>query len=191
MLRSMLMTGVDLDAVRTKADALFELFASEVAARCPEFDLLTPRDADKRGTQVSLRHAEGYAIMQALIARGVIGDFRQPDIMRFGLTPLYLRFEDVFRAAEILARGDGDARVGPAGVQAQGEGGVTTTVPMTRFTFSRKRLELVRRDVVHVVEREVGRRQPAAEGDPAPASWPCGAADRPSRRCASGRRHRR
>ncbi len=95
--------GVDLAAVRLKADALFELFTSEVAARCPEFELLTPRDAGKRGTQVSLRHAEGYAIMQALIARGVIGDFRQPDIMRFGLTPLYLRFEDVFRAAEVLA----------------------------------------------------------------------------------------
>lgn len=95
--------GVDLRTVRAKADALFEMLTSEVAARCPEFELLTPRDTSRRGTQVSLRHPEGYAIMQALIARGVIGDFRQPDIMRFGLTPLYLRFEDVFRAAEILA----------------------------------------------------------------------------------------
>ena len=95
--------GVDLAAVRSKADALFELFTAEVAARCPQFELLTPRDPLQRGTQMSLRHLEGYAIMQALIARGVIGDFRQPDIMRFGLTPLYLRYEDVFRAAEILA----------------------------------------------------------------------------------------
>jgi kynureninase len=95
--------GVDLGAVRAKADALFELFTGEVAARCPELELVTPRKASERGTQVSLRHAEGYAIMQALIARGVVGDFRQPDIMRFGLTPLYLRFEDVLRAAEILA----------------------------------------------------------------------------------------
>jgi kynureninase len=95
--------GVDLFAVRAKADDLFELFIDEVGRRCPEFELLTPRDPRKRGTQVSLRHADGYAIMQALIARGVIGDFRQPDIMRFGLTPLYLRFEDVFRAAEIIA----------------------------------------------------------------------------------------
>jgi kynureninase len=95
--------GVDLRAVRAKADALFDLFTSEVAARCPEFELLTPREPLRRGTQVSLRHPEAYAIMQALIARGVIGDFRQPDIMRFGLTPLYLRFEDVHRAAEILA----------------------------------------------------------------------------------------
>ena len=95
--------GVDLQAVRTKADALFDLFTSEVEARCLEFELLTPRDPARRGTQVSLRHPEAYAIMQALIARGVIGDFRQPDIMRFGLTPLYLRFEDVYRAAETLA----------------------------------------------------------------------------------------
>ncbi len=94
---------VDMVAVRTKADALFDALTREVADRCPEFELLTPRDPARRGTQVSLRHPEAYAIMQALIARGVIGDFRQPDIMRFGLTPLYLRFEDVFRAAEILA----------------------------------------------------------------------------------------
>ncbi len=95
--------GVDLQAVRTKADALFDLFTSEVEAHCSDFELLTPRDPARRGTQVSLRHPEAYAIMQALIARGVIGDFRQPDIMRFGLTPLYLRFEDVYRAAETLA----------------------------------------------------------------------------------------
>lgn len=94
--------GVDLATVRRKADALFELFTTEVAARCPELELVTPRDAARRGTQVSLRHPEAYAVMQALIARGVIGDFREPDIMRFGLTPLYLSFADVARAAEIL-----------------------------------------------------------------------------------------
>jgi kynureninase len=94
--------GVDLAAVRAKADALSDLFIGEVAALCPDLELLTPRDPARRGTQVSLRHPEAYAVMQALIARGVIGDFRQPDILRFGLTPLYLRFEDVFRAAEIL-----------------------------------------------------------------------------------------
>ncbi|MEO8757656.1 MAG: kynureninase [Devosia sp.] len=96
-------SGVDLNAVKRKADALFDLFTAEVAARCPEFELLTPTDPARRGTQVSLRHPEAYAVMQALIARGVIGDFRQPDIMRFGLTPLYLGFADAFRASEILA----------------------------------------------------------------------------------------
>ncbi|MBC7804406.1 MAG: kynureninase, partial [Candidatus Parcubacteria bacterium] len=71
-------------------------------------ELLTPRDPSKRGTQVSLRHMEGYAIMQALIARGVIGDFRagdgarHPDILRFGFTPLYLGYEDAWRAVEQL-----------------------------------------------------------------------------------------
>jgi len=94
--------GVDLAALRRKADALFGLFVAEVAARCPDLEPLTPRDPARRGTQVSLRHPEAHAVMQALIARGVIGDFRQPDILRFGLTPLYLRHEDVWRAAEIL-----------------------------------------------------------------------------------------
>jgi kynureninase len=94
--------GVDLTAVRRKADALFELFTGVLAARCPELEILTPRDAARRGTQVSVRHPEAYAVMQALIARKVIGDFREPDILRFGLTPLYLSFEDVYRAAEVL-----------------------------------------------------------------------------------------
>jgi kynureninase len=89
---------VDLSAVKAKADALFELFASQL----PDLEVLTPRDPAKRGSQISLRHPEAYAVMQALIARGVIGDFRQPDIMRFGFAPLYLRYVDVFRAAEIL-----------------------------------------------------------------------------------------
>jgi kynureninase len=94
--------GAELGAVKAKADGLFDLFVDEIAARCPELELLTPRDPARRGTQVSLRHVEAYAVMQALIARGVIGDFRQPDIMRFGLTSLYLRYADVYRAVEIL-----------------------------------------------------------------------------------------
>lgn len=92
--------GVDLVAVKAKADRLFDLFTSEVADL--GLGLATPADPARRGTQVSLRHPEAYAVMQALIARGVIGDFREPDIMRFGLTPLYLRFEDVWRATQIL-----------------------------------------------------------------------------------------
>lgn len=94
--------GVDLVALRAKADALFELFTSEVQRLAPELELATPTDPARRGTQVSLRHPEAYAVMQALIARGVIGDFREPDILRFGLTPLYLSFADVQRAAGIV-----------------------------------------------------------------------------------------
>lgn len=92
--------GVDLRAVKAKADRLFELFAAEIAGL--GLGLATPTGPEQRGTQVSLRHPEAYAVMQALISRGVIGDFREPDILRFGLTPLYLRYEDVWRAARTL-----------------------------------------------------------------------------------------
>jgi kynureninase len=94
--------GVDMAAAKRKADAMFDLFVAEIEARAPELEILTPRDASRRGSQINLRHPEAYAVVQALIARGVIGDFRQPDIIRLGLTPLYLRYEDVYRAAEIL-----------------------------------------------------------------------------------------
>lgn len=95
---------VDMNAVREKSVALCDLFIEEVERRCPQLELVTPRDPDQRGSQVSFRAAEGYAIMQALIAHGVIGDFRAPDIMRFGFTPLYLRYRDVAAAAETLER---------------------------------------------------------------------------------------
>ncbi|MBL8311165.1 MAG: kynureninase [Burkholderiales bacterium] len=92
---------VDLEAVRTASVALCEHFIAEVENRCAGFGLAlaTPRDAARRGSQVSFRHLEGYAIMQALIARGVIGDFRAPDILRFGFTPLYVTADDVIAAA--------------------------------------------------------------------------------------------
>ena len=82
--------GVDMADVRARSIALSELFIAEVEARCPDLVLASPRDPQRRGSQVSFRFPEGYAAMQALIARGVIGDFRAPDIMRFGFTPLYL-----------------------------------------------------------------------------------------------------
>ena len=67
------------------------------------FELGSPREADMRGSQVSILHRSGYAIMQALIERGVIGDFRAPDILRFGFTPLYTRYVDVWQAVSTLA----------------------------------------------------------------------------------------
>ena len=94
---------VDLAALRAKADRLFDVFAGEITERCPLLELVTPTEPSHRGTQVSLRFPQAYAVMQALIARGVIGDFRQPDIIRFGLTPLYLGHHDVWHAAGILA----------------------------------------------------------------------------------------
>ena len=75
--------------VEMRADELSEAFIAAVEQRCPELDLASPRDPAKRGSQVSLRHPEGYAIMQTLIENRVVGDFREPDIMRFGIAPLY------------------------------------------------------------------------------------------------------
>ena len=94
----------DLAAVRVKSVALAELFIALVDDRCAGTGLVvaSPRDAARRGSQVSLRHEAGYAVMQALIDRGVVGDFRAPDILRFGLTPLYTRFVDVWDAVEAL-----------------------------------------------------------------------------------------
>ncbi len=89
--------------VRAKSIELTELFIARVEATCPGLTLASPRDPAQRGSQVSFHFAEGYAAMQALIARGVIGDFRAPDIMRFGFTPLYVDESDVEQAAEILA----------------------------------------------------------------------------------------
>ncbi len=89
--------------VRAKSIELTELFIARVEATCPDLCLASPRDPAQRGSQVSFHFDEGYAAMQALIARGVIGDFRAPDIMRFGFTPLYIDESDVEQAAQILA----------------------------------------------------------------------------------------
>ena len=95
--------GVDMNDLRAASVALSERFITEVEARCPQLSLASPRDADRRGSQVSFAFEHGYAAMQACIDRGVIGDFRAPDIMRFGFTPLYLDEDDVVRAADIIA----------------------------------------------------------------------------------------
>lgn len=96
--------AADLGAIRAKAMALGDLFIALVEQFCAGHGLETacPRDADRRGSQVSFRHPQGYAIVQALIARGVIGDFRAPDILRFGLAPLYLSHRDIWQAVATL-----------------------------------------------------------------------------------------
>ncbi len=95
--------GVELAALRQKSLALTELFIAGVAALLPDMDIVTPRQPTLRGSQVSIAFDKGYSVVQAMIERGVIGDFRAPDIMRFGFAPLYLRFADVWDAADILA----------------------------------------------------------------------------------------
>lgn len=94
---------IDINDVRAASIALCETFIAEVEARCPDLELASPRDAAMRGSQVSFAFEHGYAAMQALIARNVIGDFRSPDIMRFGFTPLYIDEDDVRGAVDVLA----------------------------------------------------------------------------------------
>ena len=94
---------VDMADVRRASLQLADRFIAEVETRCPELALASPRNGEMRGSQVSFCHPEGYAIMQALIARGVIGDFRAPDILRFGLTPLYIGESDIVAAVAIMA----------------------------------------------------------------------------------------
>ena len=100
-----------LRALRAKSQALTTLFAQRVQATCPDLALASPADAAQRGSQISLTHAEwAYPLVQALIARGVIGDFRAPDVLRFGFTPMTLRHVDAWDAAEhlcaVLASGE-------------------------------------------------------------------------------------
>ena len=94
--------GISLEAVRTRSVALSERFIAEVESRCPELELASPRSPAERGSQVSFRYADSYSFMQALIERGVIGDFRPPDVMRFGIAPLYLETGDLVRAAGVM-----------------------------------------------------------------------------------------
>ena len=94
----------DMASLRSKSLALTDLFIALVEERCAAhgLELITPREHARRGSHVSFEHSEGYAVIQALIARGVIGDYREPRIMRFGFTPLYTSFTEVFDAVEIL-----------------------------------------------------------------------------------------
>ena len=94
----------DMASLRRKSLALTDLFIALVESRCAAhgLELITPREHTRRGSHVSFEHPEGYAVIQALIARGVIGDYREPRIMRFGFTPLYTSFTEVWDAVEIL-----------------------------------------------------------------------------------------
>ncbi|MCE8515291.1 kynureninase [Ruegeria pomeroyi] len=94
--------NVNLHALRKKSVDLCELFIAGVEAQCPELTLSSPRDPAQRGSQVSFTFEHGFSTMQALAARGVIGDFRAPNVMRFGFTPLYTDEADVTRAIEII-----------------------------------------------------------------------------------------
>jgi kynureninase len=97
-------SGIAMAVVESKARKLSQLFVDEVERRCGEqVRLFGPNDPAKRGSHVCFAHSEGYAVVQALIARGIVGDFRAPDLMRFGFAPLYNRFEEVWRAAEAIA----------------------------------------------------------------------------------------
>jgi kynureninase len=91
-------TGID--ALWAKSVALFDLFAHLAAEHCPALECISPREPERRGSHISFRHPHAFELCQALIADGVIGDFRAPDVVRFGLTPLYLGFEDIWVAVE-------------------------------------------------------------------------------------------
>ena len=97
--------GVAMTDVVAKSRSLGDLLIAGLEQRCAGagFTLVTPRDPDARGSHVSVAHDHAWEISQALIACGVVGDFRAPDVLRLGLTPLYTAHEDVWRAVEILA----------------------------------------------------------------------------------------
>ncbi len=95
--------GIAMADVEAKSRALSQMFIDEVERRCGDrLRLASPRDPTLRGSHVVFAHPHAYAVMQALIERGVIGDFRTPDLIRFGFAPLYTRFAEVWRAAEML-----------------------------------------------------------------------------------------
>jgi kynureninase len=93
---------VDMQELRRSSLALMDQYIQGIESACPDLILATPRAHDDRGSQVSFRHPNAYAIMQAMIARGVVGDFRAPDIIRCGFTPLFIDADDVARAVRII-----------------------------------------------------------------------------------------
>ncbi|MEU8787933.1 kynureninase [Streptomyces sp. NPDC048643] len=110
--------GVSIDSVRAKSLALTDFFLECVAAYAPEgrVESVTPAAHAERGSQVALRCADAGPVMKQLIDRGVVGDFRHPDILRFGFTPLYVGFKETERAARVLAEVLGQESFSPSGV---------------------------------------------------------------------------
>ncbi|MXO97093.1 kynureninase [Erythrobacter aquimaris] len=98
-----LIDEIGIEPLYAKSQKLSEFFRQCLIESGVELELVSPSDPSQRGSQLSFRHEEAYAICQALIARGVIGDFRDPDILRFGFAPAYLRFEDIAEAARHLS----------------------------------------------------------------------------------------
>ncbi len=98
-----LFDGIDPEQLWAKAQSLTEIFRQTVTASTPELELLTPVEPTQRGAQISFRHPQARAIVQFLADHGVIGDFRPPDVLRFGFSPLFLRHSDSHRAAELLS----------------------------------------------------------------------------------------
>jgi len=98
-----IISELDMSDVRSKSLSLTSLFIDLVEAEVPALTLVSPREPAQRGSQVSFSHPEAYPIVQALIERGVVGDFRMPNVLRFGFSPLYLSHKDVVRAVEILS----------------------------------------------------------------------------------------
>ncbi len=96
--------GVSIERLWAKSIALFDVFHGLMEARCPELVCISPRGPDQRGSHISFAHPHAFEICQALIEDGVIGDFRAPDVVRFGLTPLYLGFEDIWEGVDRLVR---------------------------------------------------------------------------------------
>jgi len=111
--------GVGVDELRARSLELTDAFIAQLDERLPELEIVTPREHDRRGSQVSFRHPQAYGIVQALIARGVIGDFRDDGpnsgIARFGFAPLYLTTDDVRAAMDhLVAVLDGEEHLDPA-----------------------------------------------------------------------------
>ena len=163
--------GIAMADLVAKSRALSALFVDEVEARCGgEVRLASPRDPAERGSHVVFAHPRGYAVMQALIARGVIGDFRAPDLMRFGFAPLYNRFADMVARRRNPRRYSRDARMGPAALHGARARSPDRRVPRPRAVDAPGARP--RRGEIEEDEAEQDRRLAHVDGRPeASSAW--------------------